>query len=316
MGSITLGDLVMYFGAFQQGQAFLNSLMTGIAGLYEDNLFLTSLYDFLDLESKVKEPDNPLPVPRPIKDGISFEGVDFRYSGASSLALKGISLKMKPDQIVALVGENGSGKTTLIKLLCRLYDPEAGKITIDGVDLRNIRTSDLRREISIIFQDYARYNFTARENIWLGDVDCSLADARIIRSSESSGADDVINHLERGYDTMLGKWFVNGVDLSIGEWQKIALARAFLRDAQVIVMDEPTSALDARAEDEVFGQFHKLAEGRMTIIISHRLSAVRMADCIYFLKDGRIAESGTHDELVSLGGGYAKLFEIQASHYR
>jgi ATP-binding cassette subfamily B protein len=315
-GGITLGDLVMYFGAFQQGQTFLNSLMTAIAGLYEDNLFLTSLYDFLDLESKVKEPDSSKPMPKPMKTGISFDEVNFRYPGASSLALEGIRINIMPGQIVALVGENGSGKTTLIKLLCRLYDPESGSITIDGIDIKDIRTSDLRREISIIFQDYARYNFTARENIWLGDVDCPVADTRIIQSSESSGADEVINNLERGYDTMLGKWFENGVDLSIGEWQKVALARAFLRDAQVIVMDEPTSALDARAEDEVFGQFRKLAEGRIAIIISHRLSAVRMADCIYFLKNGRIVESGTHDELISLNGGYARLFEIQASHYR
>ncbi len=315
-GNITIGDLVMYFGAFQQGQTFLNSLMSGIAGLYEDNLFLTSLYEFLDLESKVKEPDNPQPVPRPIKMGIAFENMNFRYPGASSLALEGIDFKISPGQIVALVGENGSGKTTLTKLLCRLYDPEAGRITIDGIDIRNFMISDLRREIGIIFQDYARYNLTARQNIWLGDVECPVDDEKIIRSSENAGADDVIRHLERGYETTLGKWFEDGVDLSIGEWQKVALARAFLRDAQIIVMDEPTSALDALAEEDVFSKFRKLTEGRIAIIISHRLSAVRMADCIYFLEDGEVREIGTHDQLIALGGGYAKLFEIQASHYR
>jgi ATP-binding cassette, subfamily B, bacterial len=315
-GFITIGSLVMYFGAFQQGQSYLNGLMSGIAGLYEDNLFLSSLYEFLDLESKVKEPDNPEPVPRPIKEGIAFENVNFRYPGASSLSLEGINLKIEPGQVVALVGENGSGKTTLTKLLCRLYDPEAGRITIDGIDIRNFMTADLRKEISIIFQDYARYNLTARQNIWLGDVECPIEDEKIIRSSENAGADEVISHLDSGYDTTLGKWFEDGVDLSIGEWQKVALARAFLRASQIIVMDEPTSALDAMAEEDVFGKFRTLAKGRTAIIISHRLSAVRMADCIYFLKDGHISESGTHDQLIALNGGYAKLFEVQASHYR
>jgi ATP-binding cassette, subfamily B, bacterial len=204
----------------------------------------------------------------------------------------------------------------LIKLLCRLYDTDTGRIAIDGKDLKDIRTTDLRREIGIIFQDYVRYNFTARENIWLGDVGCPVADGRIIQSSERSGADSVINQLNQGYDTMLGKWFKDGVDLSIGEWQKVALARAFLRDAQIMIMDEPTSALDARAEDDVFRRFQNMVKGRTAIIISHRLSAVRMADIIYFLKNGKIAERGTHDELITLSGEYAELFEIQASRYR
>jgi ATP-binding cassette, subfamily B, bacterial len=316
LGSITLGSLVMYFGAFQQGQSYLNSLMSGIAGLYEDNLFLSSFYEFLDLESKVKEPDNPQTVPKPINEGITLENVNFRYTDSPSLALEDVSFQIKPGQVVALVGENGSGKTTLIKLLCRLYDPESGRITIDGIDIRNFLTTDLRKEISIIFQDYARYNLTARQNIWLGDVECSIDDEKIIRSSQNAGADDVISNLEKGYETTLGKRFDDGVDLSIGEWQKVALARAFLRESQIIIMDEPTSALDAMAEEDVFRKFRTLAEGRTAIIISHRLSAVRMADCIYFLEKGKIKESGTHDELIALDGGYAKLFEVQASHYR
>jgi ATP-binding cassette, subfamily B, bacterial len=315
-GIITLGSLVMYFGAFQQGQSYLNGLMSGIAGLYEDNLFLSSLYEFLDLESKVKEPEDPQSVPRPMKKGIAFENVNFRYPGSPSLSLEGISLQIEPGQVVALVGENGSGKTTLIKLMCRLYDPESGRITIDGIDIKNFMTADLRKEISIIFQDYARYNLTARQNIWLGDIKCPIDDEKIIESSMKSGADDVIRSLEHGYETTLGKWFADGVELSIGEWQKVALARAFLRDSQIIVMDEPTSALDAMAEEDVFGKFRTLVEGRTAIIISHRLSAVRMADCIFFLKDGRISESGTHDQLIALRGGYAQLFEVQASHYR
>jgi ATP-binding cassette, subfamily B, bacterial len=316
LGSITLGSMVMYFGAFQQGQSYLNSLMSGIAGLYEDNLFISDLFEFLNLESKVKEPDNPQPVPRPIKDGIAFENVSFRYTGAPSLALEGVSFKVKSGQIVALVGENGSGKTTLTKLLCRLYDPESGRITVDGIDIKNFLTSDLRKEISVIFQDYARYNLTARQNIWLGDVECDIDDDKIITSSQNAGADDMISQLEYGYETTLGKRFEEGVDLSIGEWQKVALARAFLRDSQIIVMDEPTSALDARAEEEVFAKFRELSSGRTAIIISHRLSAVRTADYIFFLEDGRVSESGTHDQLIALDGGYAKLFEMQASHYR
>jgi ATP-binding cassette subfamily B protein len=223
---------------------------------------------------------------------------------------------MKPGQVVALVGENGSGKTTLIKLLCRLYDPVGGRIAIDGIDLGKFRTSDLRREISGIFQDYSRYNLTARENIWLGDVHLDPEDPRVVQSSERSGADEVISGLENGYQTVLGKWFDHGAELSVGQWQKVALARAFLRDSQVIILDEPTSSLDARAEEKVFGKFRELAEGRTAILISHRLSTVRSADRIYFLMRGMVAESGTHEELMNLGGDYAKLFETQARHYR
>jgi len=315
-GSITVGDLVMYFGAFQQGQGFMQALLGSLAGLYEDNLFLTSLYDFLDLKPRLGDPAHPVPVPNPLKNAICFEDVDFTYPDSGRPVLRGINLCLKAGEVAALVGENGSGKTTLIKLLCRLYDPSSGRITIDGIDLKDFRTDDLRRQISVIFQDYARYNLTARENIWLGDPDTPLDGERISRAARCSGADRVIEGLSEGYDTVLGRWFLQGEELSIGEWQKVALARAFLRDAQIIIMDEPTSSLDPRGEDEVFQKFRQLVEGKTTIIISHRLSTVRSADCIYFLKDGRLVEGGTHDQLMQGGGEYAALFETQAAHYR
>ena len=217
---------------------------------------------------------------------------------------------------MALVGLNGSGKTTLIKLLCRLYDPTSGTITVDGVDLRELETTALRREIGVIFQDYLHYHLTARENVWLGNVEAPADQARIAAAARHSGADDLIVGLKHGYDTILGRLFEDGEELSIGEWQKVALARAFMRDAQVIVLDEPTSSMDAKAEHEVFERFRKLAENKTTILISHRFSTVRMADRIHVLEDGRIVESGTHDELVRDNGQYGRLFELQAGYYR
>ena len=272
LGSITLGSMVMYFGAVQQGQSFLSSFLSNLARLYESNLFLTNLHEFLQLEPKVKEPGAPEKVPRPILQGISFDNVSFSFPGTSSLVLQNINLQIGPGQMVALVGENGSGKSTLIKLLCRLYDPNEGRISLDGIDLRDFNTIDLRREISIIFQDYARYNLTASENIRLGNARMPPEKEKIMAAAECSGAHEFISILERKYETVLGKWFEDGTELSVGEWQKVALARAFLRDSQIIALDEPTSSLDPRAEDEVIRKFRRLAEGKMAIIISHRLS--------------------------------------------
>jgi ATP-binding cassette subfamily B protein len=316
MGQLTWGDLGMYYQAFQRAQGYLGSVMGGIAGLYESSLFLSNLYEFLDLKRAVIEPTHPQPVPRPMQDGIVFDHVNFHYPTSDRPVLEDINMTVLPGEVVALVGENGSGKTTLIKLLCRLYDPTGGHITIDNQPLSRFTTTDLRREISVIFQDYARYQLTARENIWFGNVDLPTHSDAVVDAARESGADDLISGLKNGYDTVLGKWFEDGEELSIGEWQKVALARAFLRDSQVVVLDEPTSAMDARAEHEVFIRFRELIEGRSAIIISHRLSTVKMADCIYVLEDGRIVESGTHDELVALDGAYARMFEIQAQHYR
>jgi ATP-binding cassette, subfamily B, bacterial len=314
-GTITLGDLVMYYQAFQRGQGFLQDVLGSLAGLYEDNLFLTDLYEFLDLKPKVVEPTQPKPVPRPIQSGIVFDHVAFRYPAGTRQVLEDVSLTIRPGEKIALVGENGSGKTTLIKLLCRLYDPTGGTVTVDGVDLREFKTAALRQEIGVILQDYAHYNLTAQENIWFGNVEAPLDHGRVATVAQRSGAHEVISGLPDGYATILGKLFQDGEELSIGEWQKVALARAFLRNAQLIILDEPTSAMDAKAEYEVFEKLHQLAEGRSVILISHRFSTVRMADRIYVLEDGRIVESGTHDELIRYDGTYAQLFNRQAQQY-
>ena len=315
-GNITIGDITMYFGALSQGRAVIGSLLMSLTGLYEDRLFITNLYNFLDLEPNVKEPLKPAKIPKPIEKGITFEGVSFSYPGSSSNALKGLNMSIKPDQVIALVGGNGSGKTTLIKLLCRLYDPQEGRIVIDGVDLKDMRVSDLRREISVVFQDYARYDLSLAENIWLGSAEGPLDMDKVSKAARESGVDGVVKRLDAGYETTLGKWFDDGTELSIGEWQKVALARAFIRDSQIIIMDEPTSSLDPKAEAEVFAKFKELAKGKTAIVIGHRLSTVRMADCIYLLNDGHIAERGTHEELMALKGEYAQLFDIQAVNYR
>jgi ATP-binding cassette subfamily B protein len=315
-GAITAGGLVMYLQAFQRGQDALREVLRGLADLYADNLYLSNLYEFLDLEPKVTEPSRPASIPRPMKTGIVFDHVTFQYPTGSRPVLQDINLTIRPGEHIALVGENGSGKTTLIKLLCRLYDPTEGRITLDGSDLREFATAALRREIGVIFQDYAQYHLTARENIWFGNVDLAPDDPGVADAARYAGADEVIHRLPAGYETILGKWFADGEELSIGEWQKIALARAFFCDAPVLVLDEPTSAMDAKAEYEVFQRFRRLAHGRTAVLISHRFSTVRMADRIYVLNGGEIVEGGTHEELVQLGGTYAHLFEMQAQYYR
>ena len=315
-GVITLGDMVMYFQAFQRGLGFLRQVLGGMAGLYEDNLFLANLYEFLDLKPKVKEPDHPRPVPRPLQKGIGFEHVSFHYPNGKRDVLKDISFLVEPGEVIALVGANGSGKTTLIKLLCRLYDPVDGAITLDGIDMRRFETGALRREISVIFQDYAQYYLTARENVWFGNIDLPPEHEDIMGAARHAGSHDLITSLPKGYETILGKWFEAGEELSIGEWQKVALARAFLRESQIIVLDEPTSAMDAKSEYEVFRRIRQLLEGRTAILISHRFSTVRMADRIFAFEKGSILESGTHEQLIKSGGKYANLFEKQAQHYQ
>jgi ATP-binding cassette subfamily B protein len=314
-GNLKIGDLVIYQQVLQRGEAALQGVLNGFSGLYEDNLFLNNLYEFLNLEPKIVDPLQPTPVPNPIQQGISLEQVSFQYGDTTRQALQDISLKIRPGETIALVGENGSGKTTLVKLLCRLYEPTAGRILIDGIDLRNFTLTDLRQQISVIFQDYAKYHFSARENIWLGNIQ-TPTDYAIIHAAQRAGAHDVIQQLPQGYDTVLGKLFENGEELSIGQWQKVALARAFLRNAQLIILDEPTSAMDPRAEYEVFQRFRELTQDQMAVIISHRLSTVKMADRIYLMSHGRIAEEGTHEELVQMKGAYADLYETQAHNYR
>ena len=315
-GTNTLGDMVMYFMAFQRGQGFLQGMLGGLAGIYEDNLFLSNMHEFLDLKRKVVEPAHASPVPRPMQTGIVLNHVSFQYPTGARKILEDVSLAIGPGEVVALVGENGSGKTTLIKLLCRLYDPTGGTITLDGVNLRRFETAALRREFSVLFQDYAQYHLTVRENIWFGNTALPPDHERVIAAARDSGADDVIRGLPKGYETVLGQLIEDCEELSIGEWQKVAGSRAFLREAQIIVLDEPTSSLDAKAEYAVFQNFRKLAAGRTAILISHRFSTVRMADRIYVLKEGRIIEGGTHEELLHFGGTYAHLFETQARQYR
>ena len=315
-GSLSIGDLVMYFGAVQRGQTSLQGLLGSLGSLYEDNLFLATLESFMRVEPKIVAPSEPKPMPSPIHGGIVFEGVSFRYPGSSRPLLEGIDLAISPGEVVALVGANGAGKTTIVKLLCRLYDPDEGRITIDGIDIREFRPEELRREISVVFQDFFKYFLPARDNIWFGDIDRPREDPGIVKASVTAGADAFLRDLPHGYDTVLGRYFHAGEELSIGEWQKIALARAFFRQAQLLVVDEPTSALDAVAEAELFETLRTLVRGRATLLISHRFSTVRMADRIYVVENGRILESGSHEELLLRGGKYAHLFHLQAAPYR
>jgi ATP-binding cassette, subfamily B, bacterial len=314
-GRLKIGDLVLYQQALQRGEGALQGVLTGLSGLYEDNLFLSNLYEFLNLKPKIADPAQPRAFPTPVQQGIEVEAVSFQYVDTPRQALNGVSLKIRPGETIALVGENGCGKTTLVKLLCRLYEPTQGRILIDGIDLRDFAIAELRQEISVIFQDYAKYYFSARENIGLGNIQSST-NADIEEAARRSGAHEVIQQLPRGYDTVLGKLFEQGEELSIGQWQKIALARAFLRNSQLIVLDEPTSAMDPKAEYEVFQRFRELTRDQMAVLISHRLSTVKMADRIYLMANGQIAEAGTHEELIHLNGSYAQLFESQAENYR
>lgn len=315
-GNISVGELTLYYGAFARGQGSLQGVLNGLLGLHEDNLFLTDVYAFFDLEPKVRAPLHPKPVPTVPLEGLRFENVSFSYPGSARETLRGVDLSIAPGQVVALVGENGSGKTTLIKLLCRLYDPDEGRLSYDGVDVRDFSPDEWRRQISVVFQDYAHYDLSARDNIHVGNLDLPFDSAQIEEAARASGAHEVIEKLPLGYETTLGRFLEEGEELSIGQWQKVAIARAFVRPAPIVVLDEPTAALDPEAEADVFERFHVLMKGRAAILISHRLSTVKMADCIYVMDSGRIVESGSHDELISRKGVYARLFETQAQHYR
>ena len=314
-GELTLGDMVMYYQAFQRAQTYLQDIMGGLAGLYEDSIFLSHFYNFLDLKSETAACQQCKDVPRPMQDGITFENVSFMYSEKGGNVLEDIDLKIHAGEVVALVGDNGAGKTTLAKLICRLYEPTGGRITLDGADFHDFDVKELRREIAVIFQDYVHYPLTVRENIWVGNTSLNPDDERVRAAAQFSAADAFISNLPEGYDTRLGKHFGGGVEISIGEWQKVALARAFLRDAQMIILDEPTSALSPQSEYEVFQSFRKLIQGHSALLISHRFSTVRMADMIYVLDKGRIVERGPHEDLMKLNGYYAHMFNIQAQQY-
>jgi ATP-binding cassette subfamily B protein len=315
-GKFQLGDLVLYSQAFQRGQNGLKDLIASLGGLHENNLFLSDIFDFLALPNGMYETMQPKPVPSKMQKGIVFENVSFQHQNSSRKAIKQVNLKIAPQEIVALVGENGSGKTTLVKLFCRLYDVTSGSITIDGVNIQNFAINDLQRQISVIFQDYTCYQLTAKENIWVGNIDLSPNSPKIMEASQYSGADTVIKNLPQEYETLLGKWFQGGEELSGGQWQKIALARAFLRDAQLVILDEPTSSMDAYAEAAVFQKFREIMGNRAVLLITHRLANVRTADRIYVLHEGEIVESGTHDQLMSLNGKYADLFTTQSKNYQ
>jgi ATP-binding cassette, subfamily B, bacterial len=315
-GAMTIGDFYFLVNAIQQASSNIQQIFSTLAGIADQALFLTDLLAFFEMQPTIRSKPNALRAPRPIVHGFEFCNVCFSYPGSSRLVLSGLNFHLHPGERVALIGENGQGKTTIVKLITRLYDPSDGQILLDGVDLREYDLEDLYREIGVIFQDFMRYEMTARENIAIGRIEELAYLPLVQQAARKSLADGVIAKLPAGYEQMLGRRFETGVDLSGGEWQKVALARAYLRDAQLLILDEPTAALDARSEFEVFQRFAELTAGKMAFFISHRFSTVRMADRIVVLENGRIAEEGSHDELARRGGRYAEMFEMQAASYR
>ncbi len=315
VGKLTLGDLTLYTTAAQSVQNSIQGILGGFSGMYEHNLYLSNLFELMETKSGLPAPANPVPLPDPVQGEIRFEHVSFAYPGATESALTDLSFTVAAGETIAIVGRNGAGKTTLFKLICRLYDPVDGRILIDGIDIRDIDPTQLRAQIGGMFQDYVTYQATAAENIGLGNLGAIADREAILKASRQAGSDGLIAGLPQGYETALGKWFDAGVNLSGGEWQKVALARAFMRDARILLLDEPTSALDAQAEYELFERIHSLTRGRTAVYISHRFSTVRRADRILFLEHGRLVEQGTHEQLMRLNGRYARLFRLQASAY-
>jgi ATP-binding cassette, subfamily B, bacterial len=315
-GKISLGDMTLYLSIFRQGQSTFQAILSGVGSIYENNLFMANVFDFLELKPQMGIAAQNHRLPVTLRSGIEFRGVGFRYPESEEWALRNIDLSIRPGEKIALVGPNGAGKTTLIKLLSRLYDPTEGIILIDGIDIRELDPVDLRQKIGVIFQDFVRYHVPARENVGFGQIDSLEKMEQIIEAARKSGAHPIIENLPEGYETMLGRWFHGGHELSVGQWQKIALARAFMRDAEILVLDEPTASLDAETEYEIFRHFQELTEGKTAILISHRFSTVRMADRIIVIQEGRIAEIGSHPELLRQEGIYAHLFTMQAEGYR
>jgi len=338
-GELTIGTLTFLAGSFARSRQLIEVLLLSAGGIYQQCLYLKDLFDFFEMQPSIASSPGAPPVPRPIKEGFAFEDVGFQYPGSDAWAVRHVTFKLRPGERIAFVGENGAGKTTLTKLLARLYDPTEGRILLDGVDLREYEIHSVRRAIGVIFQDFVKYDLRFDENVGVGEIDDvrSYLDAApneqergadtvtngngevpgaIVSASEKSQASTLLPRFSKGYKQMLGRRFDEGVELSGGEWQKIALARAYMRDAQVLILDEPTASLDARAEYEVFIRFSQLVAGRMAVIISHRFSTVRMADRIIVLQNGTVVEDGSHQELVARGGLYAELFALQAEGYR
>lgn len=315
-GEFSVGDLTFLAGSFRRLRTLLESLLSGFSSVAGQALYLDDLFSFFEVRPEIHSPANPLAFPKPIREGFVFEDVGFIYPGAERWAVRHLSFTLRAGEVVALVGENGAGKTTLVKLLTRLYDPDEGRILLDGRDLRDYGLDELRGSMGVIFQDFVRYNLPAGDNIAVGRVEARADRERIARAANRSQADEVIGRLPHGYDQMIGKRFKNGVELSGGEWQKIAIARAYMREAEVLILDEPTAALDARAEFEVFQRFKELSKGKTAVLISHRFSSVRMADRILVLAEGKVEAQGTHEELLAQQGRYAELFELQAAGYR
>jgi len=315
-GQFSIGDLTFLAGSFRRLRTLLEGLLIGFTQTASQALYLDDLFSFFEVQPDIQTPPDPRPFPAALLEGIVFDGVGFRYPGADRWAVRNLSFTLRAGEVLALVGENGAGKTTIVKLLARLYDPDEGRILIDGHDMREYDLDQLRANIGVIFQDFVRYNMTAGDNIAVGRIEARDDQARIAVAAERSLASDVIAKLPKGYDQPLGKRFRKGVDLSGGEWQKVAIARAYMRSAQLLILDEPTAALDARAEYEVFERFKELSDGKTGVLISHRFSSVRMADRILVLDDGRVEASGTHAELLVARGRYAELFELQAAGYR
>ena len=315
-GALSIGTLTFLTGAIQQASSNIEQIFSTLAAIGDQALFLTDLLAFFKMEPTIRSKPNALPAPRPIVRGFEFRNVCFSYPGNSRLILDHINFHLHPQERLALIGENGQGKTTIVKLITRLYDPTEGQILLDGIDLRDYDLEDLHKIMGVIFQDFMRYEMTARDNIAVGRVEEINNIELLEAAAQKSMAHPTITRLPQGYEQMLGRRFEHGVDISGGEWQKVALARAYLRDAQLLILDEPTAALDARSEFEVFHRFAELTAGKMALFISHRFSTVRSADRIIVLANGRIAEEGSHDQLASLGGRYAEMFEMQASSYR
>lgn len=315
-GKISLGDMTLYLSIFRQGQSTFQSILTAVGSIYENNLFMANFFEYLGLRPQMGVAGGHQPLPVPLRAGIEFRGVGFRYPENGKWALRDIDLSIRPGDKIALVGPNGAGKTTLIKLLGRLYDPTEGAILIDGIDIRELDPLELRQRIGVIFQDFVRYHLPASENIGFGQIEAAHRMEKIVEAAHKSGAHAVVEKLPEGYQTMLGRWFNGGHELSLGQWQKIALARAFMRDAEILVLDEPTASLDAETEYEIFRHFQELTEGKIAILISHRFSTVRMADRIVVIQEGRIAEIGSHQELLRRQGIYAHLFSMQAEGYQ